>query len=234
MDKSKLPNHVGIIMDGNGRWATEKGLSRSEGHKAGAENLMNLLYHVYDVGIPYLSIYAFSTENFKRVKEEVEFLMNLFFTLFHKKLKTLKKLDVKVVFSGREENIPKKVWNSMKTLEEETKNGTKGVLNICLNYGGQYEIVDMVKKVSTKVLNKELTIDDITKEVVEDNLYQKLPPLDLVIRTSGEIRNSNFMIYEAAYAEYYYPKTYFPDFNNEEFDKALEEFSKRKRRFGGN
>lgn len=229
-----LPNHLGIIMDGNGRWATEKGLPRWKGHQAGAENLENLLEHIYKKKIPYVSIYAFSTENFKREAKEVSYLMNLFISTFQKKFSKIKKQNVKVIFSGRRENIPDDVWNAMKEIEEETKEGINGTLNICLNYGGQYEIVDMTKKIAEMVAKNELSLTEITKEVVEENLYQKLPPLDYVIRTSGELRTSNFMIYQSAYAEYYFPKTYFPDFNEEEFDLALIEYNKRKRRFGGN
>ncbi len=232
--KEVLPYHVGIIMDGNGRWAVERGLSRSEGHQAGAENLESLLCHIYDRHIPYVSLYAFSTENFKRAEKEVSFLMNLFLDLFQKKLVKLKKLNVQILFSGRRENIPEKVWLAMKKLEEETKEGNRGVLNICLNYGGQYEIVDMTKKIVSLALSGKLKVSDITKEKVEENLYQNLPPLDFVIRTSGEKRISNFMLYQSAYAEYYFPKVYFPDFDCEEFDKAILEFQKRKRRFGGN
>jgi len=229
-----LPNHLGIIMDGNGRWAQERGLARSLGHKEGAKNLKRLLSYIYEKKIPYVSLYAFSTENFKRDTSEVEYLMKLFLTLFKTEADALKKLNVKIVFSGRRENIPDDVWKAMKSLEKDTSEHAAGVLNICLNYGGQYEIVDMVRKVSTLVMEEKLGVEDITKEVVEENLYHSLPPLDFIIRTSGELRSSNFMIYQAAYAEYYFPKTYFPDFNEREFDLSILEYNKRKRRFGGN
>ena len=229
---NKLPKHIGIIMDGNGRWAEEKGLSRSAGHKAGSENLKKLLYYMFDKKIQYVSLYAFSTENFKRAQEEVEYLMGLFIHYFKKELKSLKKLQVKILFSGRKENLPEKVVEAMNKLEEDTKDFDQGVLNICLNYGGQYEILDMTKKIAKLVLNDLIDIADITKDVIVENLYQDLPELDFVIRTSGEQRSSNFMIYQSAYAEYYFPKVYFPDFNEKEFDKALIEYENRKRRFG--
>lgn len=229
-----LPKHIGIIMDGNGRWATSRGLPRSMGHKEGAKTLKKLLPYIYEKGIFYVSIFAFSTENFKRDEKEVEYLMKLFIQLFQKEFNFLKKQDVKVVFSGRREPLSNEVWQAMKQVEETTKNGQSGILNICLNYGGQYEIVDMVKNIAQLVKEEKLDVLEITKEVVEENLYQQLPPLDFVIRTSGELRSSNFMLYQAAYAEYYFPKTYFPDFNKKEFDLAIMEFQKRKRRFGKN
>ncbi len=229
-----LPKHLGIIMDGNGRWATEKQLTRSQGHKAGAKNLKRLLTYIYDKKIPCVSIYAFSTENFKRDKKEVDYLMKLFITIFQKEFLSLKEKGVKVVFSGRKENIPKDVLNAMEKLEQETKDNKQGILNICLNYGGQYEIVDMTQKIVEQILEGKITKEEITKEWIEKNLYQQLPPLDFVIHTSGELRTSNFMIYQSAYAEYYFPKTYFPDFNEEQLDIAILEYNKRKRRFGGN
>lgn len=228
-----LPNHVGIIMDGNGRWATERNLPRSKGHKAGSENLKKLCDHIFDLGIPILSIYAFSTENFKRDKKEVDYLMNLFVQMFEKEFSFLKKKDVKVLFSGRSENLPKQVLTVMDKLERETQNCKKAIFHICLNYGGQYEILDMVKKIATKVEEGNLTTSNIDFKTIRENLYQNLPDLDLVIRTSGEMRMSNFLLYQSAYAEYYFPKTYFPDFDEKEFDLAIEEYQKRTRKFGG-
>lgn len=233
-EKIILPNHVGIIMDGNGRWATERKLSRSLGHKEGANNLKKLLTYIYDRGIHYVSVYAFSTENFKRDKKEVDYLMNLFSTFFKRDFQEIIDRKIKVVFSGRRENVPDSVWDSMKYLEDKTKDGENGILNICLNYGGQYEILDMTKKVCQLVLENKITIDQIDLNIIEDNLYNKLPAIDFMIRTSGEYRSSNFMLYQTAYAEYYFPTTYFPDFNEGEFEKALLEYNKRNRRFGGN
>ena len=227
------PNHLGIIMDGNGRWAKEKGLNRSLGHKAGADNLIKLLDYIYkNTSIKVVSLYAFSTENFKRDKSEVEYLMKLFVRLFNSKLESIKKNNVKVVFSGRRENLPKNVLEAMDKTMEDTKHNTRGILNICLNYGGDYEIVDMTKKIAKQVLEGNLKIEDITKEVVSKNLYQDLPPLDFVIRTSGEKRISNFMIYQSSYAEYDFPDTYFPDFDSKCLEESLDNYRKRDRRFG--
>lgn len=234
MKNLKIPYHVGIILDGNGRWATERGLKRSEGHKAGFETLKILSKHVFTRGVKVLSVFAFSTENFNRTKDEVDYLMNLFLKGFKSSIKEFNKNNIKVVFSGRKEPLSDKVYKSMKSLEKETLNNTGGILNICLNYGGQTEIVDTTKKLINDVLDGKLKTEDITPEIFMKNLYNDLPPIDFLIRTSGEIRVSNFMLFSLAYAEMYFPLTYFPDFKEDEFDKALEEYTKRDRRFGKN
>lgn len=234
MEKLKIPYHVGIILDGNGRWATERGLKRSEGHKAGFETLKILSKHVFTRGVKVLSVFAFSTENFNRTKDEVDYLMNLFLKGFKSSIKEFNKNNIKVVFSGRKEPLSDKVYKSMKSLEKETLNNTGGILNICLNYGGQTEIVDTTKKLINDVLDGKLKTEDITSEIFMKNLYNDLPPMDFLIRTSGEIRVSNFMLFSLAYAEMYFPHTYFPDFKEDEFDKALEKYTKRDRRFGKN
>jgi undecaprenyl diphosphate synthase len=233
MDLDKLPKHVGIIMDGNGRWAQEKGMPRTMGHSNAIKTLKELCLHMADVGVKYASLYAFSTENFKRDKSEVEFLMNLFISSFKKEFKFLKERNVKVVFSGRREPLPEKVLEAMDTIVEDTKDNDELVLNICLNYGSHAEMVDTTKKICEMYKNGDISLDDIDEEFLQRNMYQDLPPLDFVIRTSGELRLSNFMMFQASYAEFYFPKVYFPDFGVEEFDKAILEFNKRNRRFGG-
>lgn len=232
-EKLIIPNHVGIIMDGNGRWAVERGKTRTYGHKTAVSTLKDLCVHMVDVGVKYASLYAFSTENFKRDIKEVDFLMNLFIATFNKEFEFLKKKKVKIVFSGRREPLPEKVLKAMDKLVDETKDNKALVLNICLNYGSHAEIVDTTKKLCELYKDGKIELDDIDEELISKNLYQDLPPLDFVIRTSGELRLSNFMMYQASYAEFYFPKVYFPDFNNEEFDKAILEFNKRNRRFGG-
>ena len=228
-----VPNHVGIIMDGNGRWATQRGLKRSAGHKAGSKNLRTLTKYMFDKGVKVISLYAFSTENFKRDPEEVDYLMNLLVEYFNNERKNFVKGETKVVFSGSRDNLREDVLNAMDATEEETKDFRERIINICFNYGGRLEIVDTTKKIVKKVLDGELKLDDINEEVFDDNLYNKLPPVDYVIRTSGEQRISNFLLWEASYAEYYFPKVLFPDFDEKEFDKALEEYENRNRRFGG-
>ena len=228
-----LPKHVGIIMDGNGRWATKRGLKRSMGHKAGADNLEKLLDHIFNLGIKYVSVYAFSTENFKREKEEVDYLMDLFVKMFSIKKKIFVKNELKVIFSGRRDNLRDDVRRSIEKLEEATRDYKRGTFNICLNYGGRFEIIDMTKKIASLVKDNKINIDDIDEELVNKYMYQELPPLDFVIRTSGEKRISNFMLWQSSYAEYFFPETLFPDFDPVEFDKALEEYQNRNRRFGG-
>ena len=228
-----IPNHVGIIMDGNGRWAQKRGLARSLGHKAGADNLLSLCKHISKVGVKYLSLYAFSTENFKREAGEVNYLMNLFIELFNSKLKELSDNNVKVIFSGRREPLPEKVLKAMDEVVTYSENNTGLILNICINYGGRAEIVDMTKKLCELYKDNKITLEDIDYDLVNKNLYHELPDVDLVIRTSGELRISNFMLYQSSYAEYYFPETLFPGFNEKEFDKAILEFNKRNRRFGG-
>ena len=233
MDMNNLPNHVGIIMDGNGRWAKARNLKRSMGHKAGSDNLEVLLKHIYELGIKYVSVYAFSCENFKRDADEVNYLMDLFVKMFALKKKTFVRDKIKVVFSGRRDNLRSDVLDSMNKLMEATKDFDNHVFNVCLNYSGRYEIVDMVKKISTMVVDKKIELNNINEELVNSYMYQELPDLDFVIRTSGEYRISNFMLWQSSYAEYYFPKTLFPDFNGEEFDKAILEYQSRNRRFGG-
>ena len=228
----KVPSHVAIILDGNGRWAKERGLTRSMGHDAGFTNLKNISKYILSKGIKVLSVYAFSTENFKRSKDEVDYLMNIFTSKFKSCIKDFNKENIKVIFSGRDKPLPNKVLKAMKKLEEATKDNTKGILNICINYGGRSELVDTCKKIGKMVENKEISIDDIDEELVSRNLYNDLPDVDLMIRTSGELRLSNFMLWQNSYAEFYFPKTYFPDFDGEEFDKAIIEYTKRDRRFG--
>ena len=230
----KVLKHVAIIMDGNVRWAKKRGLSRSIGHREGSKVLKKICLHIANTDISYLSVFAFSTENFKRSKEEVDYLMNLFIEMFTKEFKTLCKEGVKVIFSGRREPLRQDVLASMDKIVEETKNNTRLILNICLNYGGHSEIVDATKKICENILNNNnMSIDDIDEEMIEKNLYQDIPPIDLVIRTSGEYRISNFMLWQLSYSELYFSNTLFPDFTVEEFDKIIEDYYQRNRRFGG-
>lgn len=234
MDNLNIPTHVGIILDGNRRWAKERGLKTSLGHKEGFNTLKLLAKYAFKKGVKVLSVFAFSTENFKRSSEEVDYLMNLFLKAFKSSIKEFNQNNIKVVFSGRKEPLSDKVYSAMKELESKTSKNDGGILNICLNYGGQAEIVDTTKKIVNEVLSGNISVNDINEELFRDNLYNSLPYMDLLIRTSGEIRVSNFMLYSLAYAEMYFPDTYFPDFKEKEFDKAIEVYNKRDRRMGGN
>ena len=229
-----IPTHIGIIMDGNGRWAERRGLSRSMGHREGANTLKKICIYAEKIGLKYLSVYAFSTENFKRSKAEVDFLMKLCIEMFSNEFQEIIDHNVRVVFSGRREPLTKKVLKAMDEITEKTKNNTSLVLNICFNYGGQTELLDMTKKISSEVLKGNIQVENITLDTLSSYLYQDLPPLDFVIRTSGEQRLSNFMLYQASYAEFYFPEVLFPDFLENEFMEAIVEFNKRTRKFGGN
>lgn len=225
--KNDIPNHVAIIMDGNGRWATRQGKKRTDGHYAGYKRFKKTALYILEKGVKYLSVFAFSTENFKRSVEEVNYLMNLFVSAFKSDKNFFLKHNVKVVFSGRREPLSDEVYNVMKEIERDTEDCTGGVFNVCINYGGQAEIVDTAKRIATMVKNGEISIDEIDTETYYKYQYNDLPPVDLMIRTSGEIRISNFMLYSLSYAELYFTDTCFPDFDEEEFDKALSSYQNR-------
>ena len=228
-----IPNHVAMVLDGNRRWAKEKGMPTLKGHQKGFENIRDLSLYIFNKGVKVLSVYAFSEQNFNRSQEEVKYLMDIFVNMFNKECEKLHKEDIKIVFSGRRNRLRKDVVDAMNEITERTKNNTGGIFNICIGYSGQQEVCDMTKKLCEMYKEGKIELDEITPEFVQTQLYQDLPPVDLMIRTSGENRLSNFMMYQNSYAEFYFPKVYFPDFDKEEFDKAILEFNKRNRRFGG-
>ena len=233
MKNDIMPTHVAIIMDGNGRWAKQRGLKRSDGHLEGSKIIRRLSRHIFSKGIKMLSIFAFSTENFKRSDEEVSYLMGLIVKYFRKEAHEFKDNNIKVVVSGRKDRLSDEVLEAIDFIENYTVDNTAGILNICFNYGGQEELIDASKKIAIKYKNGELDLDSLNKESFYNYLYNKLEPIDFLIRTSGEERISNFMLYQLAYSELYFTDVYFPDFTEEEFDKALEEYKNRNRRFGG-
>ncbi len=232
MSNLVIPNHIGIIVDGNGRWATEKKLSRSEGHYAGMKNVDKIVDYAFAKGVKVVSIFVFSTENFKRSEKEVSYLMKLFRLKFKTDFKNINKKKTKIVFSGRKEPLAKDIIEIMEKLSEATKHFDK-TLNICLNYGGMAEIVDASLKMHQALNEKTIKEEEIDEIVFRKYLYNDLPEMDLLIRTSGEQRLSNFMIASMAYAELYFPKIYFPAFTELDFDQAIIEFNQRQRRFGG-
>lgn len=229
----KIPHHVAIIMDGNGRWAEKRGLKRTKGHQKGAETLKKISEYIFDKKVKILSVFAFSTENWKRDKEEVDYLMDLFLKSFKDNFDSLKKKGVKIIFSGVKYKLSDKVISAMDKMMKETEDNTNGIFNICLNYGGRIEIVEATKKICTDVLNNKISIDDITEECYNKYLFNDLEPIDLMIRTSGEYRLSNFMLWQMAYSELYFTNTLWPDFDEKEFDNALDVYNNRERRFGG-
>ena len=226
-------NHIGLIVDGNGRWAKERGQKRSYGHKKGAEALEKIILYINENKIAnYLSLYVFSTENFNRSEEEVNYLMELFMKWFKKAKDKYQSANIKVLFSSQKSYLKKEIVDAINELEDATKENTGLVVNFCLSYGGRQEIVDATKKISEKVLNKEIKIEDINEELFKKYLYNDLPDVDFLIITSGENRISNFMLWQLSYAEFYFPKTYFPDFTPESLEEAIKEYEKRDRRFG--
>ncbi len=228
-----IPTHVAIIMDGNGRWATRQGKKRTDGHYAGYKRLKQTALYILDKGVKYLSVFAFSTENFKRSEEEVSYLMNLFVKAFKSDKNFFIKNNIKVVFSGRGKPLSDEVLEVMDEIEESTKECTKGTFNFCINYGGQSEIVDASIKIAKEYKDNNIDLDKIDTIDFYKYLYNDLPPVDLMIRTSGEVRISNFMLYSIAYAELYFTETCFPDFDEKEFDKALISYQKRNITKGG-
>ena len=228
MEELKIPNHVAIIVDGNGRWAKKRNLPRMKGHDAGFKNLKKICKYALARGVKVMSLYVFSTENFKRSKEEVDHLMDLFVLMFQKEKNFFIENDIKVVFSGADAPLPKNVIKLRDKLAELTKDNKNGIVNICINYGGRREIVDATKK----IIDEGIKSEDITEELFEKHLYQELPPVDLMIRTSGELRISNFLLWQLAYAEFYFPGILFPDFTEADFDDAILAYNKRDRRFG--
>lgn len=233
MEELKIPNHVAIILDGNRRYAKQHNIPKLEGHRKGFKNIRKLSKYIFDKGIKYLSVYAFSTENFNRSYEEVKYLMDMFVREFKKEYEELNKNNVKVVFSGRRNGLREDVLEAMDEISCKTKNNTGGIFNVCINYGGHAEITDTMIKLSKMLLEHKIDIEDINEELIEKNLYQDLPPVDLMIRTGGDLRISNFLLWQISYAEMYFPKVCFPGFNEEEFDNAILAFNGRERRFGG-
>ena len=222
-------SHIAIIMDGNGRWAKEKKLPRTAGHKKGVENVREIAIHANKLGIKCLTLYAFSTENWKRSQKEVNFIMSLPEVFFNAYLKELMEENVKVMMIGRDDRIPKKTMKIFNKAIEETKNNTGLILNFAVNYGGRDEIIRAVKR-----FNEVDDIDNLDEDKLNDYLdTASLTELDLIIRTSGELRLSNFLLYQSAYSELYFTDKYWPDFSTQDLDEAISKYNNRKRNFGG-
>ncbi len=228
-----IPEHLAVIMDGNRRWAQNNNLPTSQGHKEGAMRVTDLVRNSVDLGIKYLSIYAFSTENWRRDKKEVDYLMNLLVEFVVKELDYLHKNNVKITLMGNIEDLPEKTKKEVKRSIELTKNNKKLHLNIALSYGSRNEIINAVKKIINDNENNEINIDEINEENFKEYLFTyDMPDPDLLIRTSGEIRLSNFLLYQLAYTELYFTDIMWPDFKKTELLEAIDTFQNRKRRYG--
>ena len=235
MKQENLPKHIAIIMDGNRRWAKSKGMPANFGHKEGAKTLENIVRYANKIGIKYITVYAFSTENWKRTKEEVSALMALFQSYLDDYSKRADSENIKVKIIGNREGLSKKMKSSIEKCMERTKDNTGIVFNIALNYGGRDEILRAVKIIAEKVKKEEIEINDITEELISSNLYTKSEPdPDLLIRTSGEIRLSNFLPWQAVYSELVFIEKNWPDFKEQDLDNAIEIYQKRTRKFGAN
>ena len=234
INKEELPQHIAIIMDGNGRWAEKKDLVRTKGHQKGVNTLKEMVKLANQLGIEFFTAYAFSTENWKRPQQEVEFLMDLFKKVFAREIDTFKEENIKVNFIGYRNRLPEAVQKRVDKLVSETEDNTGLKLNIALDYGGQAEIVESTKKIINEVQTGNLKASDLTIEKFSDYLYTgSQPDVDLLIRPGGEKRISNFLLWQIAYAELYFTTTYWPDFDEREFKLALQEYQNRNRRFGG-
>lgn len=234
IDYNNLPKHIGIIMDGNGRWAKKRGLPRSAGHKAGAESLKKIITEANKMGIKYATVYAFSTENWKRPKDEVDYLMNLLMDYLINAEKTLSGENVVIRAIGSRKELSEEMQKQIKKTEDFTANNTGIVMNIALNYGGREELVNSFKSLARDISDGKKSIEDIDENAVAEKLYtNNQPDVDLLIRTSGEMRLSNFMLWQVSYAEMWFTDKLWPDFKPSDLHKAIIDFQNRGRRFGG-
>ena len=235
MDKENLPNHIAIIMDGNRRWAKARGKPASFGHKEGAKTLEKIVRHANKIGLKYITVYAFSTENWKRTEEEVSALMLLLQNYIEEYSKRADSENIRVKFLGDWTVLKPKMQKGIQDCMERTKNNTGVTFNIALNYGGRAEIIKAVKEIVKDVEDKKISIEDINEEVISSKLYTTgQPDPDLLIRTSGEQRTSNFLPWQIVYSEFLFLDKYWPDFNEEDLDNAIIEYQKRTRKFGAN
>lgn len=234
IDLKNLPKHIAIIMDGNRRWAKARGLTTKDGHKAGSKNLDNIATFCNEIGIKYLTVYAFSTENWKRTQEEVSALMFILKANLDSMLRKLDLKNIKIRVIGEKENIPPDIQKKIDKLVEKTKDNTGLVLNIAFNYGGRAELVHSTKVIAEKVKSGEIDIEDINEKLISDSIYTAgQPDPDLMIRTSHELRTSNFLPWQLTYSEFYFPDKHWPEFDREDLIEAIKIYQKRNRRFGG-
>ncbi len=230
----ELPRHIAIIMDGNGRWAKKRGLPRIMGHTQGIKSVKEIVTACSDLGVEVLTLYAFSTENWKRPKLEINMLMKLLDKFLRKELDNLTKNNVRLNVIGGIDELPRNVASLLKSVMAKTQNNSKLLLNLALNYSSRAEITDAVRSIAVKISTNKLKADEIDEEAVANHLYTRdIPDPDLLIRTSGEMRISNFLLWQISYSEIYVTDKYWPDFTREDLKKAIKEYQKRERRFGG-
>lgn len=230
----KLPEHIAVIMDGNGRWAKKRGLPRIAGHRAGVEAVRRIIENTGKLGIPYLTLYAFSTENWKRPAEEIHSLMTLLVESLQRELDRLMRNGVCLRFIGSRKELPEQVQEMIAVAQERTKDNQRLTVQVALNYGGRREIVEACRTIATHVAEKKLNPDELTEELFARYLYtHPIPDPDLLIRPSGEMRISNFLIWQSAYSELWVTDTLWPDFGHEDLLQAIEAFQRRERRYGG-
>ncbi len=230
---NSLPEHVAIIMDGNGRWAKVRGFPRFQGHWAGVDRVEEIAHTANDMGIKYVTLFTFSTENWRRPKDEVSMLMKTVCTVLETRIEKLLKVNIRVNFIGKREGLSKEVLNSIDKAIALTAKNTGLILTLAFNYGGRVEILDAVREISNLVKSGQMEISEITEESFSRSLYTAaMPDPDLLIRTSGEKRISNFLLWQLAYAEMYFTEKFWPDFGEKEFRKAIVDYQKRERRFG--
>ncbi len=233
IDLERLPNHIAIIMDGNGRWAKKKSLPRVVGHEYGVKSVRTVTETAAKLGIKYLTLYTFSTENWNRPALEVKAIMTLLVRTIRKEVKTLLKNNIRLRTIGNIEALPKEAQKELKEAMELTKNNDKMDLVLALNYSARWDLIEATKKIAEKVKNNEIEIDAINEQLITNSLNtSELPEPELLIRTSGELRISNFMLWELAYGEFYFTDIYWPDFDQQAFYKAILDYQKRERRFG--
>lgn len=234
LDTNKIPAHIAIIMDGNGRWAKERNLPRTMGHRAGMDTIRKIVKESSKLGIRYLTLYAFSTENWKRPQDEVSALMKLVVEYIAKEIDELHKNEVVFNVIGDTTKLPEPCQKSIESAKEKTKNNKGLTLNIALNYGGRDEIVSGIKKIAKEIKDGSIYVDDINEAVISNHLYTKgMPDPDIIIRPSGELRISNFLLWQGAYSEFWFSNINWPDFTEEDLKRAIIDFQNRNRRFGG-
>jgi undecaprenyl diphosphate synthase len=228
-----VPSHIAIIMDGNARWAKSKKMPLALGHKTGSENVRKIAENCAELGVKYLTIYAFSSENWDRPKDEVDYLMKLLGEYLETGTKPLIEKDMRIVISGNLQKLSTELRKKISDLEEETKNNKSLILNVAFSYGARQELVEATRKIALAVSEGKISVAEISENLVAENLYHpEIPDPDLLIRTAGDLRLSNFLLWQLAYAEFYFTKVFWPDFSKQDLLSAIYEFNKRERRYG--